>query len=232
MRVAMVVAAMAAGCAHAPERQAKMAEPVKEFRAEAWALDTRAPDAKHHDAVRALRELGRAVRTLPIDSSVEARDIDEQASAVEGSSAHANHSGPVKRALDDAVTVLMRLPAAHPALAERVRVARASIDKIDPSVPYLQEKAVIDDAFTGVANAFVIAGLPVEQKAPLPSDTRVVRLERYAFDQAGQNPNVQEACGPAGAQSVVLKRRVSDLVLGVVSLGWYTPVHARISCRS
>jgi hypothetical protein len=86
-----------------------------------------------------------------------------------------------------------------------------------------------------VATACLLAGpalaaRPVEESGSTPIEHRV-RLDRTLFDQVGPHVDVQALCGDAGASQVIEKRSASDAIVGVLSVGFYTPAHARVICN-
>jgi hypothetical protein len=59
-----------------------------------------------------------------------------------------------------------------------------------------------------------------------------VRLDRSLFDQVGPHVNIERLCGPAGARAVENRRNGYDILLTFVSVGFYTPTHARVECNA
>ena len=67
---------------------------------------------------------------------------------------------------------------------------------------------------------------------PLAGLNYRVRLDRSLFDQLGPHVDIERLCGPAGAHAVENKRNGVDILLTFVSVGFYTPTHARIECNA
>jgi len=64
-----------------------------------------------------------------------------------------------------------------------------------------------------------------------PELRRRVRLNRGFLNLVGQQPNVQAACGPAGASHVRARSNGFDALFGILTVGLYTPQHAQIVCN-
>jgi hypothetical protein len=58
-----------------------------------------------------------------------------------------------------------------------------------------------------------------------------LRIERWAFDQAGMNLDARKVCG-CEPTSVRLHRNFGDVSLAILSIGMYTPLHARVTCNA
>jgi hypothetical protein len=216
-------------------------EVVRTLRQQAHELKDNPADPTHPDAVRALRTMAQAARTLEHGGDALSDTLEERATAIERSGAKALHSGDVRVALveaGDALRAQALADKANEAVLKRISVARTAAAAIDPSVPYLAERAGIEKAFVAVADAFVWTTakpsapppVAVVEPPPPPSPfTRTRRLERWGYDQAGQQPDVRKLCD-GGFSSVKIGRGASDVALAVLSLGWYTPAHVKAVC--
>jgi hypothetical protein len=58
-----------------------------------------------------------------------------------------------------------------------------------------------------------------------------VALHRSVFGTVGPRANVQAVCGQAGAIGVANKPSAKDVTLTILSLGFYSPTHAVITCN-
>lgn len=58
-----------------------------------------------------------------------------------------------------------------------------------------------------------------------------VRLDRSVFDQLGPRVDVKSMCGQKGAASIDEKRTAGDVLLTFLSVGFYTPTHAKVQCN-
>jgi hypothetical protein len=58
------------------------------------------------------------------------------------------------------------------------------------------------------------------------------RLERGVFDMVGQRADLDRICAGGMPSSVEVRRRGDDVLLGILTLGFYTPAHARVSCTT
>lgn len=85
-------------------------------------------------------------------------------------------------------------------------------------------------ATAGLLAGPALAARPVEESSSTPMEHRV-RLDRSFFDQVGPHVDVQALCGDAGARQVIEKRSAADALVGVLSIGFYTPAHARVVCN-
>jgi hypothetical protein len=81
-----------------------------------------------------------------------------------------------------------------------------------------------------------IAALAEEAQSPY-GDTSVAvgrtetqRLNRYAFDSVGQRADVYRMCHGGEPSTVEIHRTPGDITLGILTLGWYVPVHVTTGC--
>jgi hypothetical protein len=120
-------------------------------------------DPTHPDAVSALLALATAIRHLPNAPE----GVGRSAAIIQGHAEHIATSGPhslthadsTRAALSEAVVVLeawsQRVPGGE-TLAPRIDAARAAVDAIEPSVPFLQQRPVITRAFQEVSDVFAM----------------------------------------------------------------------------
>src|SRR5262245_58012950 len=59
-----------------------------------------------------------------------------------------------------------------------------------------------------------------------------VRLHRWLFDTQGQSADMRGVCAGGEAQRVEVRRSGGDVALGIVTLGWYTPIHVKVVCAA
>jgi hypothetical protein len=87
-----------------------------------------------------------------------------------------------------------------------------------------------------VVAVFSLAGSAGAQEAyksygTVDSTGTTVRLDRSLFDQVGPHVDVRAVCGPAGARDLTVKRSGLDVLVTFLSVGFYTPAHARVVCN-
>jgi hypothetical protein len=58
-----------------------------------------------------------------------------------------------------------------------------------------------------------------------------IQIPRSVFNAVGPRLDSQGLCGPAGANSVTKKRTAGDVTAAIFTLGFYTPLHAKVVCN-
>lgn len=163
MRKFAILLGLLAGCAHAPPPGGRDPQAAIRLRDQAYDLDAQKPDSMHQDAVRAMRQLAKAVAQLPGDHSDAVARIQERADRIAHSSRDALHSGETKEALLIALDEIKHIRRRSRALKPAEREARDAVGQIDENVAYLQQRNEIDRAFNRVATTVMIATLPTRQ---------------------------------------------------------------------
>jgi hypothetical protein len=60
-----------------------------------------------------------------------------------------------------------------------------------------------------------------------------VRVDRWVWNTVGESPDLPpRACGAAGARLIEHTHDSRDVLAGVLTLGVYTPMHVRVTCRT
>jgi hypothetical protein len=241
--IAVAAGLVAGGVARADDEAKKKAESPFPY----------ACDVEHKDAIRFLYLMADGVLTLN-SLPKEQRDtaalkIRAAARTLEQSHPAALHSPETKSALTEAAEVLDALPNKSPLLTQKVAAATDSVSKIDEGVPYLKQRSTVDLAIRDTADALKLAnqesraqGQPstvavvVARPAPPPPiptvlEKRKVYLDRWAFDQAGPQPNLNRICEGHPAKGVKVKRNGGDIILALLTIGMYTPAEATVTCE-
>jgi hypothetical protein len=202
-------------------------------------------DVEHKDAIRVLYLMADTVKTLPTapDRKLQASEnIRKAADTLDQSHPTALHTPQTKQALVEVVSVLDAIPNKSPALTQKTNEAHAQLDLVDIQVPYLKQRPTVDLAFREVSDALKLASseaqlaastTPPAPPAPTPPPVAVqhkIYLDRWAFDQAGPQPNVQQICQGGTVSRVETHRGGGDIFMSILTIGMYTPSSVRVTC--
>jgi hypothetical protein len=138
---------------------------ITDYQSLAGALSAQPANPKHPAEVKAMGKLADALEALGPDCqrcSSAATAIRADAKRIARSSRRAVHSDWTHDALTNAVEALGTIGdqsrKGEGPQADRIAIARASIDKIDPHTHFLAQREVIDQAFRDVGDALAAAG--------------------------------------------------------------------------
>ena len=79
----------------------------------------------------------------------------------------------------------------------------------------------------------LLAGPALADSRQMKTDqVQTKKLQRWGFDTMGQQADATQMCNGAPAAQIEVRHTPADIAAGILSAGFYTPVHVNVVCAT